>query len=337
MAVTLQSIARRVGVDVSLVSRVLRGDPKTRISKEKREKILSIARSSHYLPNRMARSLRTRRMKILAMLTPDITNPFHSHLFRAVERTASAAGYDVILCNTEDNAERFKTLVTTLAEGHVDGLLIATARHDDPAIDWLRERRLPYVLINRRRAGDADPWIGPDDFQTGFLGGRHLAALGHRRIAFMMGRHEIGNMRRREAGFRAALDEAGVAVVEDLMCRGLSDRHSGYVCMRALLERPRATWPSALFSVHSVPLDGAMVAIQRAGLKVPDDLSIVGYGVSDDPDLTSVCIPAEEVALIATRHLLERLDESGDGGAQEDRFSITLPVRLIERGTTARV
>ena len=204
MSMTLESIARRVGVDVSLVSRVLRGDPQARISDEKRKKILSIARSTNYRPNRMARSLRTRRMNILAMLTPDITNPFHSFLFRAVERTASAQGYDVILCNTDDSAERFKDVVTTLSEGHVDGLLIATARHSDPTIDWLRKQGLPFVLINRRRDGNADPWIGPDDFRTGWLGGDHLARLGHRRIAFLMGSSKIGNMGLREAGYRAA-------------------------------------------------------------------------------------------------------------------------------------
>lgn len=329
MAVTLESIARRVGVDVSLVSRVLRGDPKARISEEKRKKILSIATSSNYLPNRMARSLRTRRMKVLAMLTPDITNPFHSFLFRAVERRASAAGYDVILCNTDDNAERFKKLVTTLAEGHVDGLLIATARHEDPAIDWLRERGLPYVLINRRRAVDGDPWIGPDDFQAGFLGGQHLAALGHRRIAFLMGRSEIGNMGVREAGFLAALKEAGVPVDEALICRGLTDRRSGYDAVRKMLALPAEKRPTALFAVHSVPLDGAMLAIQRAGLKVPDDLSLVGYSASDDPNLTSVCIPAEEMARQAVDHLLARLDDGG-----EDRFNATLPVVLVDRGTT---
>ena len=167
-----------VEVDVSLVSRVLRGDPKARISDEKREKILSIARSTNYRPNRMARSLRTRRMKILAMLTPDITNPFHSFLFRAVERTASAEGYDVILCNTDDSAARFK-------EGRHDPFGRAcrwasdrAAQHTDPTIDRLRKQGLPFVLINRRRDGNADPWIGPDDFRTGWLGGHHLAKLG---------------------------------------------------------------------------------------------------------------------------------------------------------------
>jgi LacI family transcriptional regulator len=330
MAVTLESIARRAGVDVSLVSRVLRGDPKARISDEKREKILSIARASNYLPNRMARSLRTRRMNILAMLTPDITNPFHSFLFRAVERTASAAGFDVILCNTDDSAERFKKLVTTLAEGHVDGLLIATARHDDPAIDWLRARGLPYVLINRRRSGESDPWIGPDDFQAGYLGAEHLAALGHRRIAFLMGRSVIGNMGRREEGFRAALDKAGVPVPDDLICRDLTDRHSGFETMRALLALPAAKRPTALFSVHSLPLDGAMLAIQRAGLPVPDAISVVGYSASDAPDLTSVCIPAEEMGRQATQQLLARIEE----GKDEERFNVVLPVALVERGTT---
>ncbi len=264
------------------------------------------------------------------MLAPDITNPFHSYLFRAVERTASAAGYDVILCNTDDNTERFKNVVTTLAEGHVDGLLIATAQHEDPAIDWLRARNLPYVLINRRRAGDIDPWIGPDDFGTGFLGGQHLVSLGHRRIAFLMGRSEIGNMRLREAGFRDALKQADIPVSEMLICRDLTDRQSGYDCARTLFAKPSSQRPTALFAVHSVPLDGATSALQRVGLKVPDDFSLVGYSVSEKTELTSVCIPADEMARAATMYLLNRLD----GAETETPFSQTLPVVLVDRGTT---
>ena len=143
MALTLDKIAREVGVDVSLVSRVLNGDPSARISAEKRAKIVAIAAENNYSPNRMARSLRTRRTRILAMLNPDIINPFYAYLFRSVERTASAAGYDVILCNTDESSARFRHIVETLAEGHVDGLLIATAQETDPAIEWLRERKLP--------------------------------------------------------------------------------------------------------------------------------------------------------------------------------------------------
>jgi LacI family transcriptional regulator len=335
MAITLETIARQVGVDVSLVSRVLRGDPLARISDEKREQIMSIAQSSNYLPNRIARSLRSRRTNILAMLTPDITNPFHSFLFRAVERTASAAGYDVILCDTDDNADRFKRVVTTLAEGHVDGLLIATAQHDDPAIDWLRQRGLPYVLINRRRSGNADPWIGPDDFRTGWLGGHHLATLGHRRIAFLAGRSVISNMGLREAGYRAALAELGCAVDESLVCRDLTDRRSGFTCVEALLSLPAGRRPTAIFSVHSVPLEGAMIAIQRAGLKVPEDLSLVGYSASSSPDLTSVCLPTDDMARVATETLIGSL--AAKKPAPEAVLNVTLPVRLIERGTTLAV
>ncbi len=121
------------------------------------------------------------------MLNPDIINPFYAHLFRSVERTASAAGYDVILCNTEESSARFRHIVETLAEGHVDGLLIATAQETDPAIEWLRERKLPYVLLNRSRKAQSDPWVGSNDIQTGWLGGNHLARLGHRRIALLTG------------------------------------------------------------------------------------------------------------------------------------------------------
>lgn len=335
MAVTLGTIARQVGVDVSLVSRVLRGDPLARISDEKRRLILSIAESSNYLPNRIARSLRSRRTNILAMLTPDITNPFHSFLFRAVERTASAAGYDVILCDTDDNPDRFKRVVTTLAEGHVDGLLIATAQHEDPAIDWLRVRGLPYVLLNRRRSGNADPWIGPDDFNTGWLGGQHLAQLGHRRIAFIAGRSIISNMGLREAGYRAALAELGCPVAEDLVFRDLTDRSSGYACVHAMLARPAKERPTAIFSVHSVPLEGAMAAIQRAGLKVPEDLSLVGYSASNSPELTSICLPTDDMARVATERLIESL--TGKSPGNQTVMNVTLPVRLIDRGSTLAV
>ncbi len=333
MSVTLESIAKRAGVDVSLVSRVLRGDPKARVSEAKREKILAIARSSNYLPNRLARSLRTKRMKILAMLTPDITNPFHSFLFRAVERTASAAGYEVILCDTQDSATRFKEVVTTLAEGHVDGLLIATARNEDPAINWLRKRRLPYVLINRRRGGNLDPWIGPDDFKTGWLGGHHLASLGHRRIALLMGKRTIGNMALRERGFREALAKLGCPVAEDLVFRDLSDRRSGFECGHKMLALPAVRRPTAVFAVHSVPLEGAMSAFLSAGLRMPQDLSVVGYTASSDPVITSICIPAEQMAQAATDYLLGCLDGTG----KKKRLDTTLSVDLVDRGTTRRL
>jgi LacI family transcriptional regulator len=340
MTITLDEIARQVGVDTSLVSRVLRADPKARISREKRSKILALAEVRGYRPNRMARSLRTRRTHILAMLTPDITNPFHSFLFRAVERTASAAGYHVILCDTEDREERFRKVVATLAEGHVDGLLIATARHDDPAIDWVRARGLAYVLLNRRRSGTDhgdESWVGPDDHQTGWLAGDHLAALGHERIALLGGDRAIDNMRLREAGFRAALSVRGVAIQDDLIVTDLVDRAGGKTAAERLLRLPAAKRPTAIFAPHTLLAEGALSAVRSAGLRIPEDVSFVGYSASPDPEMTSICVPIDDIGRVATECLLNLLEtgRADDGVPPDVVLPAALPVALVDRATTA--
>ncbi len=333
MALTLEKIAREVGVDTSLVSRVLNGDPKARISAEKRASILAIAREHHYQPNRMARSLRMQQTRILAMLNPDITNPFYAHLFRSVERTASAAGYDVILCNTDESSSRFRQIVETLTEGHVDGLLIATAQEHDMAIEWLRERNFPYLLLNRCRQADVDPWVGSDDYQTGWLGGNHLAALGHQRIALLTS-PTTHNMRQREIGFRASLAELNCPIREELIFSNIAGRQGAKTCVEALLALPEDRRPTAIFVPHTLLTDGAVAALFASGLRVPQDISIVGCSATISPDITSVWVPIEEIGRVGTEYLLQRL-RSGEHNAPPPLPRIEFPVALVQWGTTA--
>jgi LacI family transcriptional regulator len=335
VALTLDKIAREVGVDVSLVSRVLNGDPSARISAEKRAKIVAIAAENNYSPNRMARSLRTRRTRILAMLNPDIINPFYAYLFRSVERTASAAGYDVILCNTDESSARFRHIVETLAEGHVDGLLIATAQETDPAIEWLRERKLPYVLLNRSRKGQSDPWVGSNDFQTGWLGGNHLGKLGHRRIALLTG-PPTHNMLARETGFRAALKELGIKPADELMIGNLPNRQSAKTIVESVMALPKTRRPTAFFTPHTQLSDGMLAGLHKAGLRIPADISAVGCSASVTPDITSVWLPIEEIGRVGTEYLLQKLrtaDAARDGAMPR----IELPVALVDWGSTRAI
>lgn len=335
MAVTLGMLARQLGVDPSLVSRVLRDDPKARVSEAKRAQILELAASSGYRPNRIASSLRTRRTRILAMLTPDITNPFHSLLFRAVEAAARGAGYSVILCNTDDTGERFEQIVQVLEEGHVDGLLIATARSADPEIEALRASALPYVLLNRRREDGTDSWIGPDDEQSGRLGVAHLAALGHKRIAFAVGDLSVENMARRLAGYRTGMREHGLPVDEALVHSGNNERAQGRAWMSRLLALPAQKRPSAVLVTQTLVTDGVMSAIHAAGLRVPRDISVIGYSGADTPEITSICVPVDEIGRLATESLIARLQSGKEGAAVEDKpLRQTLAVRLVDMGST---
>ncbi|TCT06066.1 LacI family DNA-binding transcriptional regulator [Aquabacter spiritensis] len=332
MATTLGSIARLVGVDASLVSRVLRGDSKARISDAKRAQILKIAADSDYRPNRIGRSLRTGRAHILGMLTPDITNPFHSVMFRGVEEVAMAGGYDTVLCNTDDNPERCRKLVSVLAEGHIDGLLVGTARAQDESIAWLRSAGLPYLLVNRRTADALDPWVGPDDFAVGQIGCAHLAGLGHRRIAFLISDLAVWNHRRRLDGFLAGLASAGLDPAAALIATDLDTRAAAKAFVAELLRRPAATRPTAVFAPQTMVSQGAVAALFEAGLRVPHDLSIVGFSALADPDITAICPPNLEMGRAAATHLLARL--AGPLEAAQAPLAVTLPVRLVERGST---
>lgn len=335
MATTLSSIARQVGVDPSLVSKVLNGDASARISDAKRALVLRIAAEAGYRPNRLGRSLRTGRTSILGVLTPDITNPFHSVLFRGVEEVAIAHGYDTVLCNTDDNPERCRKLVSVLAEGHIDALIVGSARAQDEAVEWLRGAGLPYLLLNRRTVDDRDPWIGPDDFEAGRLGARHLIDLGHRSIAFLMSDLDVWNHRRRLDGFLAAVEEAGIARSEVRIVTELGGKAMAKSYVSDLMKLPRAERPTALFAPQTVVSQGALAALFAAGLRTPDDISIVGFSAVPDPDITSICPPNLEMGRAAAEHMLRQLDQGQEN--KDGRISMVLPVTLVDRGSTGPV
>lgn len=330
---SLVTIAREVGVDPSLVSRVLRDDPNARISPHKRAQILDVVERTGYRPNRVAKSLRMRQTHILAMLTPDITNPFHSWLFRAVEARANALGYHVILCNTDDDPDRSAKVVSTLCEGHIDGLLFANAREEDPSIDMLRRRNIPYVLMNRRRKDRDDPWFGTDSARVGRIGGSHLLALGHSRIAYVDGDVTVEQVGGRRDGFLDVIGGAGLPVDPELVATGLRSRTDARTVMGRMLSLPGARRPTAVFVPGSTLVDGVMDAVHAAGRAVPDDISILGFNAVRDPVVTSIRLPIEEIGEQAVEYLIHSLQAGPPGeGTRQVAFETT----IIDRATTAQ-
>jgi LacI family transcriptional regulator len=328
------SIAKEVGVDPSLVSRVLRADPSARISPLKRAHILEVVERTGYRPNRVAKSLRMRETHLLAMLTPDITNPFHSWLFRAVEARANRLGYHVILCNTDDDAARSVKLVSTLCEGHVDGLLLANAREEDAAIEMLRHRNIPYVLMNRRRKDKDDPWFGTDSERVGRIGARHLLSLGHSNVAYIDGDITVEQLSGRRDGFVAEMSETGSPVTRSLMSTGLTTRMGARRAVEAMLVQPIERRPTAVFVPRSTLVDGVMDAVHAAGLTVPGDISILGFNAVSDPVVTSIRVPIEQIGERAVEFLIGSLNsELVDG----EPHQITFETTMVDRATTARL
>ena len=336
-AVTLRELATEVGVSPSTVSRVLNRDPNARISETSRSRILDLAAARGYRPNRLARSLKLQRTNVIGMLIPDITNPLFSALFKAVDEIASAAGYHVILCNTGDSAVRLQQHLETLSEGHVDGLLVATAYRTDPVIETLRTRRLPYILVSRRSEHSPAPWVVPDDRQGAHLAVEYLFDLGHRWIAHIAGFMEVSRSAERLQGYREAMASHGLdPMVWFTPAAGL-DETAGEMGLVELLKSARR--PTAIFAANDLAAVGVIAHARQMGLDVPGDLSVIGcddipLSKHIEPSLTTVGYPFHEVGRLSTEHLIRYI--TGTADADESPPHVSLPLDLVVRESTSR-
>lgn len=336
--VTLRELANHLGVHPSTVSRVLNGDPQVRISDATRARILELATETNYRPNRLARSLKLQRTGIIGMLIPDITNPLFAALFQAVEAAAAAASYHVILCNTDESAIRLERHLETLSEGHVDGLVIATATVTDDVVEAVRARGLPYVLVHRRRDAPDDSFLVPDDELGARLAVEHLASLGHRRIALVGGSGRVSRGAARAAGFAAAIAAYGGVGFTWFPESGGIDETAGEQAFLHFQSQPPPERPTAYFAANDLAAMGIIAAARGAGLDVPRDLSVVGCddipaGRYINPPLTTIRLPLRDMGNRAIAVLLRKLDQPAAGNSSPTRE--VLPVELIPRGSTA--
>jgi LacI family transcriptional regulator len=332
MPVTLKELAARARVHPSTISRVANHDPNLRIAPPTRQRIEALLRETEYRPNGIARGLKLRQTLVLAVVIPDVTNPFFAALFRGVEDAASPRGYNVLLCNTDGSPARQRSHLQSLHARRVDGVIMASSFLKDPTVRWLRHQGIPYVLVNRFSDDGHDPFVGSDDLVGGRLATEHLVELGHRRIGHLAGKLTVstGVMRRR--GYLAALAERGltpdpVLVVES----GYTEEGGARAAQRLLALADR---PTAIFAVTDMTAVGAFGVARRLGLRIPDELAIVGYNdiplaTRMVPSLTTVHVPIHEFGAAAARLLLEQI-ETGE----PSRRRVIFNPELVIRGST---
>jgi LacI family transcriptional regulator len=267
---------------------------------------------------------------VIALVVPDITNPFYSALFRAVESAALAEGYTVILCNIDEQPQRFDHLLEVFGETYVDGWLIATARDSDRYISALQRQGAELVLINRRSSFDEVDWIGPDDFAAGEMAARHLLQLGHRRIAYVTDDLAIKSMRARLSGFSAVWPEFATRFNKKwvLECDRSDVRHLASL----ILSAPASKRPTAFFVSNSVMLEGLWAAVRDAGLRIPQEVSLVAYNLTSDANFSGVVVPVAEIGRLGVERLIAKL-KNPKVASEITRW--TLPVSFIDNGTTA--
>ena len=286
-----------------------------------------------YVPNALARSLRFKQTKTLALILTDITNPFFTTLARGVEDVASERGFSVIFCNTDESRDEEAEYLNVVASKQVDGILLVPAFSSHDSVDFLRDCAIPFVVLDRRIPDLKVDMVRCDSVEGAYQLTRHLIDLGHRRIVALSGSQAVTTAADRITGYRRALAESGL---EDQAAEyyGVFGVQSGYeMTQQALALKPP---PTALFAANNFIAVGALRALREAGMRVPNDISVVSFDDLPeaniiDPFLTVVSQPAYEIGRKATELLLDRIAEKGPAEPQE----IILPTELIVRRSSA--
>jgi LacI family transcriptional regulator len=327
-------VAAEAGVHPSTVSRVLTGDPGAAIRPATRERVMAAAERLDYRPSALARSLRLRRTLTLGMLVPDITNPFFSSIIKGAEDAASDRGYNLILCNTEDEPGREATYLAVLRERHVDGLLIASSQMADDTIAGLREEDFPFVLLNRAAQSTQDLAVVVDNHAAAAGVVEHLAALGHRRIGHIAGPQNTTTGVERLEGYRAAILAHGLPHDRELVVEATAfSEEAGGRAIGMMLGGPSR--PTAVFAANDLIAIGMLLQLREMGIQVPRGLSVVGFNDIPmagllEPALTTVRVPQLEMGVVGAHLLIDRLEGRAIGDPRR-----TLSTDLIVRASSA--
>jgi LacI family transcriptional regulator len=328
-------IAREANVSQSTVSRVINNNP--RISEATRKRVKKAMDRLGYSPNAAARTLITGRSNLIGLVVSNITNPFYPEVIEAIVATAAEHDYNVVLCNTQESQKLQTAYLELLIEHQVDGAILTSSLLDSEGL--LAQAgidRIPLVMVNRTVDGLRVDSVHLDNVAAGRLVAKHLVDLGHRAIAFVGGVEATSTDCARLTGFRSELDALGVALPDEYVVHQEFTRSSGYELTQRLLALPNR--PTALFCADDLIALGAMDALLDSGLRVPEDISVIGV---DDVQaaslrqvaLTTVRQPTAEMGRRAVQLLLERIR----GRPDAEPIDIVLRPRLIVRRTSGPV
>ena len=324
---TITDVARRAGVSKSLVSLVMRGAD--HVSPERRQAVNKAAAELGYRPNAMARSLVQRRTHLVGVMVSDLHNPFFADVVAGIQEQAARTGYKVLVNSGNRAAAREADAMETLLQLRADGIILGSPVLDDEVIARA-SREVPIVLVGREAHGPAVDSVTNDDRAGAEVAVEHCVSLGHRRIAHIDGGHGAGAPARRH-GYEAAMKRLGLGDLVSVVSGTYTEEGGHTGCLLLLAQKPR---PTAIFAANDLAAIGALNAIEESGLKVPDDVSLVGYDNTSlaalrHISLTTIHQPRLEMGQLALSTLLERIDQD-----REEPRRVVLSPSLVVRAST---
>ncbi|MGE5604238.1 MAG: LacI family DNA-binding transcriptional regulator [Bacteroidota bacterium] len=313
---TIRDVAKAAGTAVSTVSYVLNNDPNKYVSQDLRQRVLQAARDLNYHPNLIARSMKGKERRVLAIIVPQFENVFFTKVINGAEHISYENGYMLLFCSTFDDPDREKNFIENLIAQQVDGLLISPTIEGWRNTSIIRERNIPYVVLDRLLEDSEVPYdsVSFDNKEGSYLATRHLIAQGHRKLAYINWDSPFSHLKQRLDGFWKAIDEAGLSRTD---CFIISGRHvnaeSGYKLAQSLFSQFN---PTAVLASHHFFGEGLVNFLRETGRAIPDDISVVVYGQPswvrlNQPSFTCIQQPAQEIGELGAKILLNRIANPG--------------------------
>ncbi len=330
--ITIKDIAKALGISPSTVSRALQDHPD--ISKKTRETVQAYAKANHYKPNAIALSLKKQRTNIIGVIVPDMVHNFFASVLAGIEDAASKKKYTVLLCQSSEQYEKEVECLDTLLASHISGLLVSISK-STTKFDHFKEALeddLPIVLFDRVSAELNTDQVVANDYSGAYAAVSHLLETGCKRIAFYGSPEHLTITKERKRGYQDAQKDHGIEPDSELIFE-CDNRDAAIELTPKVMQLKNC--PDSFFTVNDNTASGVIYAIKRAGLKIPEDISVCGFGDgvvarTSDPELTTVEQSGYEIGQAACLRLIERIENK-----EELPFTRTvIETRLIKRNST---
>ncbi len=329
MPSNLKDVAKALNISVSTVSRVVNN--KSYVKAETREKILRAIEEMNYTPNLVARSLKNKNTRTVGVLIPDISEDFFDFVIKGIDSALRPNNYAMILCDTGESPEKEEEYINLLLEKQIDGVILATVSKEGSLFDKLFSMEIPALFIdnlpNIQKNYDS---VIIDNSKASEIATEHLLKLGHKKIGIITGKIDETTGYERLAGYKKVLTQHHISIDEGLIRVGDYKEESGYQHMLTLLEKnPDMT---AVYVISSKMTYGAIKAIQEKGLRIPDDIALIGFDIHDasglmSPSITTIMQPEQTIGKVAAELMMQRLQSKTDPISQKIVLSPELVIR----------
>ena len=335
---TLKYIAKELGVSVSTVSRAVNG--KTVVNEETRKRVLDAAKKYSYTPNEIARSLQKSTTDTIAIVLPDVSETFFGIIVKEIERVVARKGYMVILSDTHEKPEKEQKYIDMLFKRRVDALVLATVDCKGESVKKFLDNGTPVVFIDNIPELENIDAITINNRKASILAVEYLSSNGHKNIAGIFGSEDETTGAERFAGYKDGLLKCGIKYNSEVVALGDYKLESGYDAMKKLIEKRKINPFTAVYVTSEKMTYGALRAIRDAGLRVPEDLSVIGFDINNLADdrrqmITTIRQPEKEIGKMVGDLLLNRL-ENADKDTPVKEYSRTLLEPILEKGDTVR-